>query len=322
MGKRSAWWAVAAILGLAVSPAGAAQKISIATGGTGGVYYPYGGGMAEIINEYVPGTDAVAEVTGASVENVRLVDKGESAIGLVMGDVAYQAYNGVGKFKDSKKNVAALFVMYPNQFHIVVPKGSDIKTVEDLKGKTVSVGAPGSGTAVMGEAVLATMGVGKGDFKPVFLSFNETAAALKDGTIDAGLWSVAPPTSSIMDLATTRAIRILSFSDADIARIRKEHPYYSRYEIPAGVYTGVDQPVPNPSVWNVAIVNRDMPDEEAYQIAKAIFDHQPELLKIHKAAQNTLPANAVKNAPIPLHPGAAKYLKEKGIDVPADLIAK
>jgi len=319
---RRHWLLAAAALALAVGPAWSAEKISVATGGTGGVYYPYGGGMAEIINKYVKGVDAVAEVTAASVENVRLVDKGESAIGLVMGDVAFQAYSGTGKFPGDKKNIVTLFVMYPNQFHVVVPKDSAIKTVEDLKGKTVSIGAPGSGTAVMGEAVLAAMGVGKGDYKPVFLSFNETAAALKDGTIDAGLWSVAPPTSSIMDLATTRAIRILSFSDADIARIRKEHPYYSRYEIPAGVYTGVDAPVPNPSVWNVAIVNKDMPEDQAYQIAKAIFDHQDELVKIHKAALNTLPANAVKNTPIPLHPGTVKYLKEKGIDVPADLIAK
>lgn len=322
MAKRGTKWVLGLALALAFTPAWAAQKISIATGGTGGVYYPYGGGMAEIINEYVPNTEAVAEVTGASVENVRLVDKGESAIGLVMGDVAYQAYNGVGKFESGKKNIAALFVMYPNQFHVVTLKDSGINTISDIKGKTISVGAPGSGTAVMGEAVLAAMGLGKGDYKPVFLSFNETAAALKDGTIDVGLWSVAPPTSSIMDLATARSIRILPFSDEDIARIRKQHPYYSRYEIPAGVYTGVDAPVPNPSVWNVAIVNREMPEAEAYQIAKAIFDHQPDLLKIHKAAQHTLPANAVKNAPIPLHPGVVKYLKERGIEVPADLIAK
>lgn len=315
------WLVVAAIMGM-VQPAWAADQISVATGGTGGVYYPYGGGMAEIINKYVPGVEAVAEVTGASVENVRLVDKGESAIGLVMGDTAFQAYAGAGKFTGDAKKIAALFVMYPNQFHVVVKKDSDIRTVSDLKGKKISLGAPGSGTAVEAEAVLTSMGVGKGDITPVFLSFNETADALKNGTIDAGMWSVAPPTSSIMDLATTHDIRILAFSDADIATIRKEHPYYSRYEIPAGVYRGVDEPTPNPSVWNVAVVSREMPEERAYQLTKAIFDHQDELLKIHKAAQHTLPQNSLNNAPIPLHPGAARFLREKGLEIPDSLIAK
>ncbi len=323
MNKRSLTWTLAlALAALATGPAGASQKISIATGGTGGVYYPYGGGMAEIVNKHVAGVSAVAEVTGASVENVRLVDKGESAIGLVMGDTAFQAYAGTEKFKDGAKKIAGLFVMYPNQFHVVVKKGSGITKLADLKGKRISLGAPGSGTAVQAEAVLASLGIAKGDIKPSFLSFNETADALKNGTIDVGIWSVAPPTSSIMDLATTHDIQILPFSDADMAAIQKDHPYYSKYNIPAGVYKGVDQPVPNPSVWNVAVVSRAMPDDQAYQLVKAILDHQPDLVKIHKAAEDTKPAVSVKNAPIPMHPGAAKYLKEKGIDVPAELIAK
>jgi len=316
------WLLAAAALTLALGPAWAADKISVATGGTGGVYYPYGGGMAEIINKYVKGVDAVAEVTGASVENVRLVDKGESAIGLVMGDTAFQSFAGTEKFKGDPKKIRTLFVMYPNQFHVVVKKASGIAKISDLKGKKISLGAPGSGTAVQAEAVLTSLGIPKGDISPSFLSFNETADALKNGTIDAGMWSVAPPTSSIMDLATTHDIQILPFSDDDIARIRKDHPYYSKYEIPAGVYRGVDQPVPNPAVWNVAVVSSEMSEDLAYQITKAIFDHQDELLKIHKAAEHTKPPVTVANSAIPLHPGAVKYLKERGIAVPAELIAK
>jgi uncharacterized protein len=304
------------------APAGAAEKISVATGGTGGVYYPYGGGMAEIINKHVPSLNAVAEVTAASVENVRLVDKGESAIGLVMGDTAFQAFAGTEKFKGSPKNIRTLFVMYPNQFHAVVKKGSGIQRIADLKGKRISLGAPGSGTAVQAEAVLTSLGIAKGDYRPSFLSFNETADALKNGTIDAGMWSVAPPTSSIMDLATTHDIQILTFSDEEIARIRKDHPYYSRYDIPAGVYRGVDRPVPNPSVWNVAVVSKEMSDEQAYQITRAIFENHADLLKIHKAAEHTRPDACLSNSPIPLHPGAAKYLKEKGLKVPAELVGK
>lgn len=316
------FWIAAVALALASAPAWAAEKISVATGGTGGVYYPYGGGMAEVINKHVSGVSAVAEVTAASVENVRLVDKGESAIGLVMGDTAFQSYAGTEKFKGDSKKIRTLFVMYPNQFHVVVRKGSGITKIADLKGKRISLGAPGSGTAVQAEAVLTSLGLGKGAYRPSFLSFNETADALKNNAIDVGIWSVAPPTSSIMDLATTHDIDILSFSDEEIATIRKDHPYYSKYEIPAGVYRGVDRPVPNPSVWNVAVVSADMPEDQAYQITKAIFENQGELLRVHKAAEDTKPEASVANSPIPLHPGAVKYLKEKGLSVPEELLAK
>jgi TRAP transporter TAXI family solute receptor len=316
------FWLAAAVLALASASAGATERISVATGGTGGVYYPYGGGMAEVINKHVAGVTAVAEVTAASVENVRLVDKGESAIGLVMGDTAFQSYAGTEKFKGDPKKIRTLFVMYPNQLHVVVRKGSGIAKIADLKGKRISLGAPGSGTAVQAEAVLTSLGLGKGSYRPSFLSFNETADALKNGTIDAGIWSVAPPTSSIMDLATTHDIDILSFTDEEIETIRKDHPYYSKYEIPAGVYRGVDRPVPNPSVWNVAVVSADLSEDLAYQITKAIFENHGELLRVHKAAEDTKPEASVANSPIPLHPGAARYLKEKGLTVPEELVAK
>ncbi|MEW6489576.1 MAG: TAXI family TRAP transporter solute-binding subunit [Thermodesulfobacteriota bacterium] len=316
------FWIAAAALALAWAPAGATEQISVATGGTGGVYYPYGGGMAEVINKHVTGVTAVAEVTAASVENVRLVDKGESAIGLVMGDTAFQSYAGTERFKGDPKKIRTLFVMYPNQFHVVVRKGSGIGKIADLKGKRISLGAPGSGTAVQAEAVLTSLGLGKGSYRPSFLSFNETADALKNGTIDVGIWSVAPPTSSIIDLATTHDIDLLSFSDEEIATIRKDHPYYSKYEIPAGVYRGVDRPVPNPSVWNVAVVSADLSEDLAYQITKAIFENHGELLRVHKAAEDTRPEASVANSPIPLHPGAVKYLKEKGLTVPEELVAK
>lgn len=316
------FWMAAAALVLASTPAWASERISVATGGTGGVYYPYGGGMAEVINKHVTGVSAVAEVTAASVENVRLVDKGESAIGLVMGDTAFQSYAGTERFKGDAKKIRTLFVMYPNQFHVVVRKGSGIGKIADLKGKRISLGAPGSGTAVQAEAVLTSLGLGKGAYRPSFLSFNETADALKNNAIDAGIWSVAPPTSSIIDLATTHDIDILSFSDDEIATIRKDHPYYSRYEIPAGVYRGVDRPVANPSVWNVAVVSADLSEDLAYQITKAIFENHGELLRVHRAAEDTKPEASIANSPIPLHPGAVKYLKEKGLTVPEELVAK
>ncbi len=313
----------AMILGIATVDAQARKRfISIGTGGTGGVYYPYGGALAEIWTRYVKDVYAVAEVTGASVENVKLVNRGESEVAEVMGDVAYEAYYGLGRFKGKRQKIYALFVMYPNVYHVVTLKNSGIKKLQDLKGKRVSVGAPGSGTEYMSSLVLPTVGVPYESFKVYRLSFVETANALKDGTIDAGVWCVGPPTSSIMDLATTHHIYIVPFSDEEVKKVTSKYKYYSRAIIPAGTYKGVDYDVQTVSVWNVAIVNKDLPEDLVYQLVKAVFEHQDYLLKVYPGAKYTVPENIVKYSPIPLHPGVVKYLREKGIEVPERLLPK
>ena len=294
--------------------------ISIGTGGTGGVYYPYGGGLAEIWTKNVPDVKAVAEVTGASVENTKLCSRGETLIGEVMGDVAYQGYNGLGKFDGKKQNVYAMFMMYPNVYHLVTLKKSGIKTLDDLKGKRISTGAPGSGTAFKTDLVFDALGLK--DFEKFRLSFVENANALRDGTIDVGAWSVAAPTSSIMDLATTHDIHIIPFDDASIKKVLSQHQYYSDYVLPGGVYRGVDEDLPTLSVWNVVICNRDMSEDMVYNLVKAVFENQDYLMKIHPFAKNTTPENAIKHSPIPLHPGAIKYLKEKGLEIPEKLMPK
>ncbi len=296
--------------------------ISIGTGGTGGVYYPYGGALAEIWTRYVKDIYAVAEVTGASVENVKLVNRGESEVAEVMGDVAYEAYYGLGRFKGKKQKIYAMFVMYPNVYHVVTLKKSGIRKLQDLKGKRVSVGAPGSGTEYMSSLVLPAVGVPYSSFKVYRLSFVETANALKDGTIDVGIWCVGPPTSSIMDLATTHEIYIIPFSDEEVKKVTSKYKYYSRAVIPAGTYKGVDHDVQTVSVWNVAIVNKDLPEDLVYQLVKAVFEHRDYLEKVYPGAKYTTPENIVKYSPIPLHPGVVKYLKEKGIEVPERLLPK
>jgi TRAP transporter TAXI family solute receptor len=301
---------------------GKAKFISIATGGTGGVYYPYGGGLAEIWTRHVPGVQAVAEVTGASVENTRLVHRGESLIGAIMNDVAYQAYFAEDRFKGKPQKILAMFQMYPHHYHIVALKGSGIKNVYDLKGKRVSVGAPGSGTEFKTNLVFKVLGISYSDFKVHRLSFTEQANALKDGTIDVGIWDVAAPTSSIMDLATTRDIVIISFSDEDIKKIVQAYPFYSPYVLPPGVYKGQDYPVKNPSVWNTVICNADLPEDLVYKLTKAVFQHRDYLEKIHPFAKYTTPENAVNASPIPLHPGAIKYYRELGLKIPDRLIPK
>ncbi len=319
MWKKAALWALCAAVVLAGPAAARTTFISIGTGGTGGVYYPYGGGLAEIWSKYVPGVKAVAEVTGASVENVKLAHKGETVIGEVMGDVAYQAYRGIGKFQGKPQKILAMACMYPNVLQIVTLKGSGIKNVTDFKGKRVSIGAPGSGTAFMAELVLKTLDVPLDSFNVFRLSFNETANALRDGTIDAGFWVVAPGTSSIMDLATTHDIEIVEFTPDQQKKVEEAYGYYSAWTLEGGVYRGVDQPVPTLSVWNVIICQRDLPEDLVYQLTKTLFENTAYLEQIHPFAKYTTPENAVGKSPIPFHPGAIKAIEEKGIKVPAKL---
>ena len=294
--------------------------LGIGTGGTGGIYYPYGGGVAEIWSRYVPGVRAVAEVTGASVENVKLASKGETVVGEVMGDVAVAGYKGISKFKGKKQKILSMAIMYPNLLQMVTLKDSGVTNVEQVKGKTISTGSPGSGTNFMAEAVYKALGVPKDAYKDSRLSFTESSNALRDGMIKMGTWCVGPGTSSILDLATTHDIRILPFTPEQTKKILASNKTYSAIELSGGVYRGVDKPVATIGVWNVMICQKSLSTELVYKLVKALFEHNDALVKIHPSAAYTTPENTVKYSPIPLHPGTIKYLKEKGIKVPANLI--
>ncbi len=296
---------------LFVSSSLAQTKITIATGGTGGVYYPYGGTMAEIITKFVPGVTATAEVTGASVENVRLVGQKKVELGLSMNDTVYQAYNGEGKFAGSKiDSLRTVFQMYPNLYHIVTLKKYPIYTISDLKGKKVSVGAPGSGTELKTSQVLPALGITYKDIKVYRLSFAENTTQLRDGTIEVGIWSVAPPTSSIIDLATTHEIRFIPFSKEEIEKIEKEYPYYVGSVIPKNTYKGQTEDVPTIAVWNSVVCHKDLPEDLVYRITKAIFENKKMLVDTHKIAEFTDPKVSATKSPIPIHPGALKYYRE------------
>ncbi|UCD89763.1 MAG: TAXI family TRAP transporter solute-binding subunit [Desulfobacterales bacterium] len=308
------------VLALAGPAAAKITFVSIGTGGTGGIYYPYGGGVAEIWSKYVKGVKAVAEVTGASVENVKLAHKGETVIGEVMGDVAVAGYNGLSKFKGKKHNILSMAIMYPNLLQIVALKKSGITNIEQVTGKNISTGSPGSGTNFMAEVVLKALGIPLDSFKDSRLSFTESANALKDGTIDIGTWSVGPGTSSILDLATTHDINIISFTPDQTKKILEANKTYSSVDLAGGVYRGVDKAVPTIGVWNVMICQKSLDADLVYKLVKALYEHNDYLRKIHPSAAYTTPENAVKYSPIPLHPGTIKYLKEKGITVPAKLV--
>ncbi len=294
--------------------------ISIGTGGTGGIYYPYGGGVAEIWSKHVKGVKAVAEVTGASVENVKLAHKGETVVGEVMADVALAGYQGTGKFKGKKHDILTMAIMYPNLLQVVTLKNTGITDIEQVKGHNISTGSAGSGTNFMAETVFKALGIPLDSYKDSRLTFTGNANALRDGTIDVGVWSVGPGTSSIMDLATTRDIHIIAFTPEQTKKVLAANKTYSAVDLAGGVYRGVSDPVPTIGVWNVMICQKSLPEDLVYNLVKALYEHKDYLVKIHPSASYTTPENAVKYSPIPLHPGLIKYLKEKGVEVPANLM--
>lgn len=310
--------AVAAIALAAAVPALAqtGNRISITTGGTGGVYYPLGGGMANILSKYVPGMQATAEVTGGSVDNLKLIGAGKSEVGFSMVDAAWEAAQGQDKFKDAKVNAQTLMVLYPNRMQIVTVDGTGITKLSDLKGKRVSTGAPGSGVEVMAVRVLEAMGMdAKKDIKQERLGAAESVNAIKDRKIDAFFWVGGVPTAAITDLAATPGtkVRLLDHSEALDAMNKKYGPLYVKGIIPATAYQGMDKPVENIDVWNILVTSDKMSDQMAYDIVKTLMEKKPELVAVHKEAQNIDLKYQKIGSPLPYHPGARKYFEQQGV---------
>lgn len=306
-------------LGLA-GPALAQDQLSIATGGTGGTYYPVGGGLAEIVNNHVEGYSATAEVTGASVENMGLIATGDADLAIALADTVAQAYTGTGKFEGQQlPMVRGLASLYANMVHIVALESSGITSLEDLRGKRVSIGAPGSGTEVNTAAILQANGISYDDIDEQRLNFNETADALANGDIDAGFWSVGAPTSSILNLATTQDIVIISMSEAELNAAMAANETFAMTTLPGGSYTGVDDDIAVLGIPNVLTVSSEMSDDLAYELTKAMFENIAELQAVHPAANETTIEFTMGATPIPLHAGALRYYDEVGADVPDDL---
>jgi TRAP transporter TAXI family solute receptor len=312
--------AAVAALALVALPASAQQgtRISITTGGTGGVYYPMGGGMANVLSKYVPGLQATAEVTGGSVDNLKLINAGKSEVGFSMVDAGWEAYQGLDKFKDGKVNARTLMVLYPNKMHVVTIDGTGINKLSDLKGKRVSTGSPGSGTEIMALRVLEGVGIdGKKDIKQERLGAAESVNAIKDRKIDAFFWVGGVPTAAVTDLAATPGVkmRLIDHAEAVDAMNKKYGPLYVASTIPAGSYPGQDKPNAEVDVWNILVVSDKMSDDMAYSIVKTLFDKKAELVAVHQEAKNIDLKNQPIGSPIPFHPGARKYLAEQGVKV-------
>ncbi|MGI3167448.1 TAXI family TRAP transporter solute-binding subunit [Oceanicola sp. S124] len=299
------------------TPALAQSQLSIATGGTGGVYYPLGGGLAEIINTHIDGYSATAEVTGASVENMGLIATGDADLAIALADTVAQAYSGTGRFEGQQLSmVRGLASLYSNMVHIVTLEGSGISTLEDLRGKRVSVGAPGSGTEVNTAAILDANGISYDDIEEQRLNFNETADALANGDIDVGFWSVGAPTSSVLNLATTQNISFITLTPEQLEAAKAADATFAVSTLAGGTYTGVDEDMDVLGIPNVLAVSSEMSDDLAYAITSAMFENIAELQAVHPAANQTTVEFTLGATPVPLHPGAIRYFEEIGAEVP------
>jgi uncharacterized protein len=292
-------------------------NIAIATGGTGGVYYPLGGGMANVLTKYVPGAAATARVTGGSVDNLKLIGSKQSEVALVMVDAALDALKGEDKFKGNKVEVRTLMVLYPNRMHVVTVEGRGIEKMSDLKGKRVSTGSPGSATEVMAFRVIEGAGLDKDkDMKRERLGVAESTNAIKDGKIDAYFWVGGLPTAAVTDLAASPGVKIKLIDHTEVVdkMNAKYGGLYTTGVIPAKTYPGQDKDNKISVVQNILVANADMPDKVAYDIVKTFIEKRDELVAVHGEAKSiTLENQSPKNSPIPWHPGATKYFTEKGV---------
>jgi TRAP transporter TAXI family solute receptor len=306
-----------AVAAMAFAAVSLAQNLSIGTGGTGGVYYPMGGGLAAILSKHVPGMQATAEVTGGSVDNLKLIGTDKPYVGFTMADAALEAAKGEDKFKGNKIPVRTLMVLYPNRMHVVSVEGRGINKMADLKGKRISTGSSGSATEVMAFRILEAAGIDKDkDVKRERLGVAESVNAMKDNKIDAFFWVGGLPTAAVTDLANTPGTKIKLIDHSELASKmnQKYGNLYVEDTIPKAVYKGMDADNKQVTVMNLLVAHEKMDEKTAYNIVKTIFDKKADLVAVHKEAENfKLENQSNKATPIPYHPGAAKYFAEKGV---------
>src|SRR6187549_1756623 len=317
--KTAAALAVTVSTGLALAGMVHAQQktMSIGTGGTGGVYYPLGGAVANVLSKNLPNVQATAEVTGGSVDNLKLIGAGKSELAFTMADAALDALKGEDKFKSGKVPLQALLVVYPNRMHVVTVEGTGIQTMADLKGKRVSTGSPGSATEVMAFRVIEAAGLDKDkDMKRERLGVAESVNAIKDKKIDAFFWVGGIPTAAVTDLAATPGtkLKLIDHSDVVAKMNAKYGDLYASGKIPKGSYPGYDKDNAIAEVWNIIVTGDKMSNDDAYAIVKTLVEKKADIVAVHKEAESFSIDNQVQErSPIPFHPGALKYFKEKGI---------
>jgi len=305
--------AMVTAISMAAPAAHAEQFINILTGGTSGVYYPLGVAIGKVYGDKIPGVRAQVQATKASVENLNLLEQGRGELGFTLGDSLKAAVDGDEEagFKKKLTKLRTIAAIYPNYIQIVATAESGIKTLADLKGKTLSVGAPKSGTELNSRAILKAAGMSYKDLKQVqYLPFAESVDLMKNRQLDATLQSAGLGVASLKDLSSSTEINVVAVPKATVDKIG---PPFVSVVIPAGTYTGQKADVQTAAVVNYLVSNSDVSDDVAYQMTKQIFENLPELANAHAAGKDIKLEKAAAGSPAPLHPGAIRYYKEKGI---------
>ncbi|HPE88798.1 MAG TPA: TAXI family TRAP transporter solute-binding subunit [Spirochaetia bacterium] len=308
---------IALALVAALSGCGAPKQsfVSIASGGTGGTYYPLAGAMATIWNEGVKGMNATAQATGASVANVNLLREGKADVIMVQNDIAYYAVNGLELFKDKAyPDLKGMAILYPETCQLITLANSGIKAVNDLKGKKVAVGAAGSGVEANARQIMEAAGITYADIQVQYLSFNEAASNLKDGNIDAAFLTAGYPTAAVQDISATKDINVVSIGDAVIAKLQSTYPFYTKATIPAGTYKGVDFATQTVAVQAMLAVSSSLDAATVEKMLQTMFSASgsERLTAAHaKAGAMIKLENAQAGMSLPLHPGAEKFYGKK-----------
>lgn len=291
-------------------------NLVIGTAGVTGAWYPVGGSIAKIITDYLPGVRATVESTAASIQNARMINDGQLDLGLCGGNAGYGLYNGHEPYeKEPTKKIRAMFSMMPDFFQFVVRKDSKIRTIEELRGKRVVVGQPGSGTLLVGEYLLNAYDMTFEDIKPQYVGFADGFTALRDNQVDGVFISGAAPIAMVLEVASTVDIDLLPISpdivETDI--FREKAPFAIPAVLEAGIYRGVDHEVPTLGMCCMMICSEDMDEELVYQIVKSTFEHLDIVHESHAVAKEITLENALNGISIPLHPGAERFYKEQGM---------
>lgn len=284
--------------------------INIASGGTGGTYYPLAGAMANIWQDNIPNLNASAQSTGASIANINLLKDGNADIILVQNDTAYYAVTGTEMFKDKAfADIRGMATLYPETIQIIALVESGIRTVTDMKGKRVAVGAAGSGTEANARQILAAAGLSYADITVQYLNFNDAASNLKDGNVDAAFVTAGHPTAAVQDISATKNIRIVAVDDALATKLIAQYPFYAKTTIPAGTYRGVDAEVKTVAVMAMLAVSVNLSPGLVEQMLQSLFANNARLSSAHRAGAMVTKASALDGMSLKLHPGAEKFYK-------------
>ncbi|MBQ4176777.1 MAG: TAXI family TRAP transporter solute-binding subunit [Lachnospiraceae bacterium] len=294
----------------------AASDLTLGTGGTTGTYYAVGGVMATVLNPVMEDVDLTVTATGASKANIQLIDEEDADLAIVQNDVMYYAYTGTDLFEDegAYETFASVAGLYDETVQIVTCFDG-IKSVDDLEGKTVSVGDAGSGTEFNAKQILGAYGLTFDDINVVNLGFGDSAESLKDGKIDAAFIVAGAPTTAVVDLATMKDVHLVQLDDEHIEALQSDYDFYTKTTVPAGTYKGVDEDATTVSVRATLIASTEVGEDEVYELLKAMFDNKDDLVAGHAKFEFLNLEDAVAGISVPFHPGAVKYFAEQGIEV-------